>query len=148
MNLSKLLTARAEANDPIRVGIIGAGKFGTMFLNQARVTRGVHIVGIADLNVERARQRCTITGWPIEQISAANPGEALRTGATCLTDDAEALVSSGALEQRLATEVQKMINAGHLRPGYHGSGLGDIFLAANWSTLFTISTIRPRQSIP
>ena len=98
MNLSKLLAARAEANDPVRVGIIGAGKFGTMFLNQARLTPGLHIVGITDLNVERARQRCLVTGWTIEQIGAVNPGAALRTGATYLTDDAEELVSSGALQ--------------------------------------------------
>ncbi len=97
MNLSKLLAARAEANDPVRVGIIGAGKFGTMFLNQARLTPGLHIVGITDLNVERARQRCLVTGWTIELIGAVNPGAALRTGVTYLTFYSEEVVSSGAL---------------------------------------------------
>ena len=32
MNLFKKLQARAETGDPIRVGMIGAGKFGSMFL--------------------------------------------------------------------------------------------------------------------
>jgi predicted homoserine dehydrogenase-like protein len=98
MNLSRLLATRAEANNPVRVGLIGAGKFGTMFLNQARLTPGLHIVGIADLNVERTKQRCLDTGWTVEQIGGATAGEALRTGATYLTDDAESLVSSGDLQ--------------------------------------------------
>ena len=98
MNLSKLLAVRAEGGDPVRVGMIGAGKFGTMFLNQARLTPGLHIVGIADLNVEGARQSCLATGWPADQIRAATAAEALRTGATYLTEDAAGLISSGSLE--------------------------------------------------
>ena len=36
------------------VGLIGAGKFGTMFLSQARLTRGMDAAAVADLNVARA----------------------------------------------------------------------------------------------
>src|SRR5262249_8002198 len=35
MNLYRLLARRGEEGRPIRVGLIGAGKFGTMFLAQA-----------------------------------------------------------------------------------------------------------------
>ncbi|MEC7515051.1 MAG: flagellar biosynthesis protein FlgA, partial [Pseudomonadota bacterium] len=49
MSLHRQLLARAEAGRPIRVGMIGAGKFGSMYLAQARRTAGVHIVGLADL---------------------------------------------------------------------------------------------------
>ena len=56
MNLHSLLLEREAAGRPVTVGLIGAGKFGTMFLSQARLTRGLHVVGVADLNVERARQ--------------------------------------------------------------------------------------------
>ena len=35
MNLYKKLRARAEEGNPVRVGMIGAGKFGSMFLAQA-----------------------------------------------------------------------------------------------------------------
>ena len=53
MNLFHLL--RQRAGKPVRVGIIGAGKFGSMFLAQARRTVGLHVVGVADRDVSRAR---------------------------------------------------------------------------------------------
>ena len=49
MNLHRLLQARAAAGTPLRVALIGAGKFGAMYLAQAKHTPGIHIVGIADL---------------------------------------------------------------------------------------------------
>ena len=98
MSLHQRLTALAEAGEPVRVGLIGAGKFGSMFLNQVRLTVGVHLVGIADLDVDRARQRGAETGWPPEQLNAASMDEARGTGSTFLTDDPETLVSSGALQ--------------------------------------------------
>ena len=54
MNLSRMLSARAEQKNPVRIGQVGAGKFGTMFLSQCRVTTGMHLVGLADLNIGRA----------------------------------------------------------------------------------------------
>ena len=55
MNLATKLAARAAEGRPVTVGLIGAGKFGTMFLAQARKTVGLHVVGIADLSIPRAR---------------------------------------------------------------------------------------------
>ncbi len=49
MSLHAKLLARAADNRPIRVGLIGAGKFGSMYLSQIPRTPGVHLVGIADL---------------------------------------------------------------------------------------------------
>ena len=54
MNLYAKLCERAAAGRPVTVGVIGAGKFGTMFLAQARLTRGLHVVGVADLDPARA----------------------------------------------------------------------------------------------
>lgn len=51
MNLSFMLKERAAAGKPIRIGQVGAGKFGTMFLAQARTTVGMHVVAVADLNI-------------------------------------------------------------------------------------------------
>ena len=56
MNLHTLLLEREAAGRPVTVGVIGAGKFGTMFLSQARLTRGLHVVAVADLDVERAQE--------------------------------------------------------------------------------------------
>jgi predicted homoserine dehydrogenase-like protein len=99
VNLSRLLAAREAEGRPVRVGLIGAGKFGTMFLAQARLTRGLHVAAIADLDVERARQACLRAGWEPERLrpAAGSPGaltDAARGGRTALTDRAEALVAA------------------------------------------------------
>ena len=98
MNLSRLLEARAEAGRPVRVGMIGAGKFGTMFLAQARRTRGLHVVGIADLDVAKARANCRRAGWTDEEIQATDLDDAAKRGATRIDDDASALIQHPALD--------------------------------------------------
>jgi predicted homoserine dehydrogenase-like protein len=98
MNLHRMLLERAEKKGPIRVGLIGAGKFGTMFLAQARLTAGLHVLGIADLNVDRAREACRRTDWPAEQYAAPSFGEALKKGTTHLTDDGMALIQADGLD--------------------------------------------------
>ena len=55
MNLYSMLAARAAAGRPVRVGLIGAGKFGSMYLAQVPRTPGVHLAAIADLAPEAAR---------------------------------------------------------------------------------------------
>jgi predicted homoserine dehydrogenase-like protein len=98
MNLSRMLAERASTGRPVRIGQIGAGKFGTMFLSQCRVTRGMHLVGLADLLPARARERLTGVQWPVEQIDAASIDEAFRTGKTWVTDDARALIDDPRIE--------------------------------------------------
>ena len=98
MNLHSLLASRAAAGKPVRVAMIGAGKFGAMFLAQARRTPGLHIVGIADLDPARARTTLARIGWPDEQSGATSADDALATGATWLTDDAHSLMAFEAVE--------------------------------------------------
>ena len=98
MNISHLLNERAAADRPLRVGVIGAGKFGTMFLSQVRRTTGMHLLAVADLDVKRARAALIETGWPEEQIDAATSAKALAKGSTFITDDAEKLINAGGLD--------------------------------------------------
>jgi len=63
LNLHALLATRAEAGKPVRVGLIGAGKFGSMFLAQAPFIAGIDVTVIADLDPERARAACRTVGW-------------------------------------------------------------------------------------
>src|SRR5690242_9536191 len=56
MNLHRLLQQRAAAGKPVRVGVIGAGKFGTMFLSQSLRATGMHLVGVAARAPQRARE--------------------------------------------------------------------------------------------
>ena len=98
MNLHALLRARQEAGRPIRVGLIGAGKFGSMFLAQAQHTPGIHLMAIADLAPDRARAALAATGWPAEQAEAASFDDALRSGATHITESAENLIAADGME--------------------------------------------------
>ena len=98
MNLHRKLLRRAEEKRPIRVGLIGAGKFGTMFLAQVRLTPGIQILGVADLNVGRAREAFQRTGWPAEQVAAPSFAAALKSGATHITEDALTLIKAADLD--------------------------------------------------
>ena len=78
MSLHTQLLKRAAERRPIRVGLIGAGKFGSMYLAQVPRTPGVHLVAIADLNPAGARKNLARVGWKAEQAAAASAAAALR----------------------------------------------------------------------
>jgi predicted homoserine dehydrogenase-like protein len=69
MSLYRLLQQRAAAGRPVRVGLIGAGKFGSMFLNQVPTMPGLELSVIADLDPERARTACRTVGWDAARIA-------------------------------------------------------------------------------
>ncbi|WGF88523.1 NAD(P)H-dependent oxidoreductase [Marinivivus vitaminiproducens] len=94
MNLSRMLRARAEEGRPVKVGLIGAGKFGSMFLAQVRTTVGLHLFGVAELSAERARAAMTATGWSVDDAVAPDFDQAARTGRTVITEDSAALIAS------------------------------------------------------
>jgi predicted homoserine dehydrogenase-like protein len=98
MNLHHMLADRADEGRPIRVGLIGAGKFGSMFLAQARFTKGLHIVGVADLDVDRAKKSLRRLGWPAAQVEAPDLKTALDDGRTHITDDGMALIETSGLD--------------------------------------------------
>src|SRR6201995_4621114 len=79
MNLHHLLAKRHAAGKPVRVALIGAGKFGSMFLSQVPHTPGLEVSVIVDLDPERAREACRTVGW-----------DATRMAATRFTDDGSA----------------------------------------------------------
>jgi predicted homoserine dehydrogenase-like protein len=68
MNLHRLLQQRAAAGQSVRVGLIGAGKFGSMFLNQVLTMPGLEVPVVADLDPERARAACATVGWDPPRI--------------------------------------------------------------------------------
>ena len=87
MNLYGLLQKRLAAGRPVRVGLIGAGKFGSMFLSQVPTTPGLEVAAIADLSPDRARAACRNVGWGEERIAA-----------TRFTDDAMAMLRGDDVE--------------------------------------------------
>ncbi len=91
MNLYAKLKQREQ--NPLRIGVIGAGKFGAMYIAQVPRTPGVHLVGIADLSPDNARENLKRVGWNTEAYSAASLDKALKSGQTHLSDNWQALVA-------------------------------------------------------
>ena len=93
MNLYSKLQQRHAEGRPLRVGLIGAGKFAAMYLAQVPKTPGVHLAGIADLAPAAARANLARVGWKPEQFGALSLDAAFANGNTHLGDDWESLVS-------------------------------------------------------
>src|SRR5438067_732208 len=91
MNLYAKLRERKD--NPLRVGLIGAGKFAAMYLAQVPKTPGIHLVGIADLAPANAKENLTRVGWKADTFSAASLDAALKQKSTHLGDDWRALVA-------------------------------------------------------
>ena len=98
MNLARGLERRAAAGRPVRVGVIGAGKFGSMFLAQARRTPGLHVVAVADRDVAKVRTLLAAAGWEAEQFAASSPAAARDSGRTHLGDDGERVIATDGIE--------------------------------------------------
>src|SRR5438046_9908593 len=92
MSLYTKLCERAAQGKPLTVGLIGAGKFGAMYLAQVPKTPGVHVAAIADLAPANARANLARIGWTTERFSAASVDAALKSGTTHVSDDWDALV--------------------------------------------------------
>src|SRR6187549_2070174 len=69
-----------------------------MFLSQARLTQGMHIVAVADLDGGRARSQLKTAGWPDESYAASSRADAHKRRTTFVTDDAEALIADPQIE--------------------------------------------------
>ncbi|MEL0003976.1 MAG: Gfo/Idh/MocA family oxidoreductase [Rhodospirillales bacterium] len=87
MYLYQELVARAAASKPVRVGLIGAGKFGSMFLSQVPTTNGLVVAQIADLDPKKAMEACRAVGWDNSLIEQ-----------TQFTDDAFKMMQSGGVD--------------------------------------------------
>jgi predicted homoserine dehydrogenase-like protein len=98
MNLHRMLAAREAEKRPVRVVLVGAGKFGSMYLSQARRTPGIHVLAVADLAPERARASLARVGWDAARFAARSLDDAAKSGATFVTEDAAAAIAHPATE--------------------------------------------------
>ena len=94
MNLFAKLQQRAADGKLVRVGMIGAGKFGSMYLSQVPRTPGIHMVGIADLSPDRAKAALRNVGWKEDSFTATSLESAAKQGNTAIIDDGMALIKS------------------------------------------------------
>src|ERR1700759_5380414 len=87
MNLYHLLSIRHKAGKPVRVALIGAGKFGSMFLSQVPHVPGLEVPVIIDLDPPRAKDAFKTVGWDEARIAA-----------TTFTDDGVRAIAGGAMD--------------------------------------------------
>ncbi|MEO8156529.1 MAG: Gfo/Idh/MocA family oxidoreductase [Betaproteobacteria bacterium] len=93
MNLYAKLREREAQGKPLRVGLVGAGKFGAMYLAQVPKTPGLHLAGVADLSPANAKTNLQRVGWKPERYAAASLDAALSSGLTHVGEDWQALVA-------------------------------------------------------
>lgn len=102
MSLTQLLEKRLEAVGPVRVGLIGAGKFGSMFLTQIPTTPGIEVAVIADLDPQRARHACAAVGWDDDRVAR-----------TRFTDDSAELLSAPDVDVVVEATGNPVVGASH-----------------------------------
>lgn len=99
---TEILAKRAAEDRPIRVGIVGAGKFGSGFIAQIAQMRGMVTSVIADVNIDRARQVYAACGVPLEKqqvvqnLSQLN--DAIRQGKPAIVEDALLITQAEGIE--------------------------------------------------
>ena len=98
MSLHQKLQQRAAEGRPIRIGLIGAGKFGSMYLAQIPRTPGVQLVAIADLSPAAARVNLERVGWEAARANATSVQEALKSGNTWITEDWQAVTREPSID--------------------------------------------------
>lgn len=132
MNLHHQLQQRAQEGRPIRIGLIGAGKFGAMYLAQVPRMPGVHLVGIADLSPDNARASLARVGWQPGQSAARSAQEALQDGTTWITDDWQALVSHPQIELIVECTGNPMAAVDHILGAFaHGKHVVNVTVEAD-----------------
>ena len=92
MYLYSELQEKEKDGNRIRVCLIGAGKFGSMFLSQSVTTPGLEVARIADLDPSRAKLTCKAVGWSDVQIDSVHfTDDALRA---IQQDDSDVIVEA------------------------------------------------------
>ncbi len=119
MNLHAKLHARAAQGKPLRLGLIGAGKFGSMYLAQVPRIPGIHLVGIADLLPSNVYTNVQRVGWSDERYAARTLEAALATGTTHISDDWQALVAHPQLDIIIEATGHPMAAVEHALAAFH-----------------------------
>ena len=72
MSLYQALRRRHAEGRPVRVALIGAGKFGSMFLSQVPHAPGLEVPVVCDLSPDRAKAACRQVGWDQARVTATH----------------------------------------------------------------------------
>ena len=110
MNLTTALAKRRDAGRPVRVALIGAGKFGSMFLSQVPTIPGLEVAVIADLDPDRAQAACRNVGWDEARLARTRFVDSGR--AACEAEDVEVVIEATGSPEAGVIHAQAAIEAG------------------------------------
>lgn len=94
--LSEKLQNREHAGRLVQVGLIGAGKFGSMFISQSHTTPGMRLAAVADLSVDRAHDAFQRTSYPGERVDGSRSmsiSDGIASGKTVVTTNSAGLIA-------------------------------------------------------
>ncbi len=98
MDFYNLMLKRQEAGKPVRVGVIGAGMYGSQYVTQAKFVPGIKLVAVAGRHTDKALKNCVKAGWPndrlavVKSVSAIN--DTAKKGKVAIIDDAKKLMQA------------------------------------------------------
>ncbi|MEE2657132.1 MAG: hypothetical protein VX733_01430 [Candidatus Latescibacterota bacterium] len=99
---SHMLQQRQEQSNPIRVGVIGTGKFGGGLVVQLAQVPGMVTSVVADLDIDRARRALITSGAAeadvVAPTSVGELADAVRQGRPAAVDDSALLAGCQALD--------------------------------------------------
>jgi predicted homoserine dehydrogenase-like protein len=102
LGLAADLSARAERQGPIVIGLAGAGQMGTDIVVEVALMAGLRIGAISDVRGQAAKDAAVMAGHPAERIAAANsPAEidkAIEAGKIAIVDDFRAVCAAGRID--------------------------------------------------
>jgi predicted homoserine dehydrogenase-like protein len=100
-SLSTKLAQREADGNPIQIGLIGAGKFGSMFVSQVHRSLGMRLAGIADLSKDRALAALQRTGFPASRYDAdatISVAQGIKENITAITTDSAELIATPGID--------------------------------------------------
>ena len=100
--LAKDLAARADAGNPIRIGLIGSGEMGTDIVTRTNNMCGIDVAAILEIDVSKAQSAVTVAkgeeghSQVIDSLSELN--SAIELGKVAITENVEAVLESGLID--------------------------------------------------
>lgn len=76
IGLNRELALRERQHNPVRIGLIGAGQMGTDIVAEVRMMKGIQVVIVADIDIERAKEAYHIAGYDQQIVIASTATEA------------------------------------------------------------------------
>ena len=125
-SLAGRLEERAAEDRPVRVGLVGAGRFGTSVAAQLGRMRGLRLAVVADLRQSNAQAALEAAGWAAADVqttdSAGVVRERVHAGRAVIVEAADLLAEAPldvVVEATGRPEVSARVIPGLLRAGIH-----------------------------